>query len=202
MLTAARLDLMEGRDGEALPPLRLTAVTADAFVAEISTRFEERHPERRLAVAAPAGLPAIEADPILLRRAIDNLLENAHKYSEPSSPIELRASASDAELLLEVVDLGIGIDAADLPLVFKPFFRGDRSRARQTGGVGLGLALAQRIVHAHRGTIGLDSQVGKGTTARIRLPLATEEPADGEVEPGPRRGASTRSRETAATRST
>ncbi len=170
VLTAARLDLAEERAGEGQPPLRIADVEAGDLVERAAARFADRHPDRTLAVDAGA-LPTIRADETLLRRAIDNLLENAQKYSDPGSPIELRASCDDRRLLVEVADHGIGIDAADLPSVFKPFFRGDRSRARTTGGVGLGLALTRRIVEAHEGTIALDSRVGVGTTARIELPI-------------------------------
>jgi signal transduction histidine kinase len=69
-----------------------------------------------------------------------------------------------------VKDRGIGISAEDLPRVFTPFFRGDRSRSRETGGVGLGLTLAKRIVEAHQGTIEVASEVGNGTTVRVRVP--------------------------------
>ena len=66
-----------------------------------------------------------------------------------------------------------GIAPSDLARVFTPFFRADRSRARQTGGLGLGLLLARRIVEAHRGTLEIESNPGEGTVARIRVPLAS-----------------------------
>jgi two-component system, OmpR family, sensor kinase len=201
VLTAARLDVNMGRSGEALPPLHRAAMDGAALVAQAAARFAERHPERTLELEREDALPTIEADAVLLRRAIDNLLENAQKYSEAGSSIELRASAREGSLVVEVVDRGIGIDPADLPMVFKPFFRGDRSRARATGGVGLGLALARGIVEAHGGTIVLESQVGKGTCARVRLPVATDQPPDDEAEPARARNTSTHGRKTAATRS-
>jgi signal transduction histidine kinase len=112
----------------------------------------------------------IEADPVLLRRAIDNLLENASKYSDDSQPIALRARSTGSEVVVEVQDRGIGIDPADLGKLFTPFFRTDRSRARGTGGIGLGLALAKRIVEAHRGSIGVHSSPGEGSTFRFSVP--------------------------------
>ena len=87
-------------------------------------------------------------------------------------------------------------------MVFKPFFRGDRSRARSTGGVGLGLALARGIVEAHGGTIALESEVAKGICVRIRLPLAKGELEEDEAEPSGARNTSTHGRKTAATRAT
>jgi signal transduction histidine kinase len=73
-------------------------------------------------------------------------------------------------VVVEVRDRGIGIDPQDLPRLFTPFFRTDRSRARGTGGTGLGLTLAKRIAEAHGGTISAESAPGEGTTFRVRLP--------------------------------
>jgi signal transduction histidine kinase len=126
----------------------------------------------------------LEADPVLLRRALDNLLDNAGKYSEPRTTVQLLARPLEHGFQVEVRDEGIGIDANDLPHLFTPFFRSDRSRARRTGGVGLGLALARRIVVAHGGTLTLESQPGQGTTARVILPAASEEGQ--AAEPGER----------------
>jgi len=124
-------------------------------------------------------LPPLEADPVLLRRALDNLLDNAGKYSEPHSTVRLLARPTGGGLQVEVADEGIGIDPADMAHIFTPFFRSDRSRARRTGGVGLGLALARRIVVAHGGSLTLESQPGVGTTAQVTLPAA---PASGQAD--------------------
>jgi signal transduction histidine kinase len=86
--------------------------------------------------------------------------------------VELSARAEGGALVAEVRDRGIGIDPEDLPRLFTPFFRTDRSRARGTGGVGLGLALAKRVVEAHGGTIEVESEPGKGTRVRVRVPGA------------------------------
>jgi signal transduction histidine kinase len=103
---------------------------------------------------------------------LDNLLENAHKYSpDTATPIELRALPGDTGVVFEVTDHGLGIATEDLPRVFEPFFRADRSRSRGTGGVGLGLTLAKRIVEAHGGTIDVNSTVGRGTTVRVVVPV-------------------------------
>jgi signal transduction histidine kinase len=111
-------------------------------------------------------------DPVLFRRAIDNLLDNAEKYSpDLGSAVELRAFPDGDAVAFEVVDEGIGIRSEDLPSLFTPFFRGERSRSRGTGGVGLGLTLAKRIVEAHGGSIGVVSRAGRGATFRLRVPL-------------------------------
>lgn len=171
ILTAARLDLAQGRPGSGMP-LRREPIEGAELVARAAERFRAAHPGRTLEVAAGEGLPALDADAALLRRALDNLLDNAAKYSDQAQPVALSARAEGGALVLEVRDRGIGIDPADLPRLFTPFYRTDRSRARGTGGVGLGLALAKRIVEAHGGTIAVESAPGEGTTMRLRVPAA------------------------------
>jgi two-component system, OmpR family, sensor kinase len=175
VLTAARLDLATEPTPGATPPLRRELVEAQTLVDKAAARFRSAHPAHRLEVRVDGTLPLLEADPVLLRRALDNLLDNAGKYSEPQTTVRLLARPLEHGLQVEVRDEGIGIDANDLPHLFTPFFRSDRSRARKTGGVGLGLALARRIVVAHGGTLTVESQPGQGTTAQVTLPAATEE---------------------------
>lgn len=175
VLTAARLDLTTEQSPGATPPLRREHVEAATLLDKAAARFRSAHPEHRLDVRLEGTLPVLDADPVLLRRAFDNLLDNAGKYSEPRTTVQLLARPLEHGLQVEVHDEGIGIDANDLPHLFTPFFRSDRSRARKTGGVGLGLALARRIVVAHGGTLTLESQSGQGTTARVTLPSVSEE---------------------------
>jgi len=170
VLTAARLDLASGRAGSPATPLRKEIVSVEDLIQEIHARFRAEHPERPLQVQVAPHLPALSADLALLRRAIDNLLENAHKYSDAQRPIVLAAQPSGEGVEIEVRDRGIGIDPADQAKLFTPFFRADRSRARDTGGVGLGLVLSRGIVEAHGGTIAVESRPGEGTTFRIQLP--------------------------------
>ena len=126
-------------------------------------------------MSVPDDLPPIDGDPVLLRRVVDNLLENAHKYTTlAAEPIELAAHESGGDVVIDVIDKGIGIAAEDLPRVFRPFFRADKSRTRATGGLGLGLALSKRIVDAHGGRIELTSEPNKGTRARVSLPKTPE----------------------------
>jgi len=174
IIRAARLDLT-GQTSNAYPPLSRAPVAVESFFKSIIRRFTELHPDRPLThQIACAGDILLQADKSLLKRAVDNVLENAHKYSLPNRPIEVRAEhVSEASTVSVIVhDDGVGIDAEDLPHVFAPFFRGDRSRARQTGGTGLGLTLAQRIVEAHGGTIRVQSQPEQGTTVTITLPVS------------------------------
>ncbi|QSQ11739.1 HAMP domain-containing sensor histidine kinase [Myxococcus landrumensis] len=170
VLTTSKLDLASEDTGT--PPLRPERVEVQGLVEKAASRFRTSRPGRVLEVSLDGMMPTLDADPVLLRRALDNLLDNAGKYSEPVTPVRLRARVgATGKLSLEVVDDGIGIEPEDLSRVGTPFFRTDRSRARRTGGVGMGLALARRIVDAHGGTLTLESTPGQGTTARIDLPV-------------------------------
>ena len=176
ILTAARLDLAHGR-ASVFQPLRFEQVDVRQVLARSVARFGERHPDRPLSVDVAETLPPLRADAAMLRRVVDNLLDNADKYSNPDCDIDLSARLVGADggpgtLEIVVTDHGIGIEADDLARLFTPFFRTDRSRARKTGGVGLGLALARRIARAHGGDVTLRSEVGSGTVATVRLPVS------------------------------
>lgn len=173
VLQTAKLDLAGGRAGTLLPMRRSEHVDAQQLLDSTVHRFRTKHPQRTLLVPPATGLPPLSGDAVLLRRALDNLLENARAYSDEDAAIELRAERHGEQLAIAVVDHGIGIAASDLPNIATPFFRTDPSRARRTGGLGLGLSLARRIVEAHRGTLKIESELGKGTTIYILLPAAT-----------------------------
>jgi len=162
ILTTARLDSDHALEREP------TSVSELADRAR--RRFSARHPARALELATGED-HAIHCDPLLLRRALDNLLDNAAKYSEPGTPVHLAVQPGDESVAFEIVDHGIGMSPAELDRAFTPFWRADDSRTRRTGGVGLGLALARRIARAHGGEVTLVSQLGQGTTARLEVPL-------------------------------
>jgi signal transduction histidine kinase len=172
VLALARFELAEGGAARLEGLLRMELLEPGELVARAVARFRAAHPARVLRLHLEEPLPRIRGDGRLLRRVLDNLLENGRKYSDPSRELALRALRTGDALLLEVVDAGIGIDAEDLPHVFTPFFRAERSRSRATGGVGLGLTLALRIAEAHGGTLKLSSTRGVGTTASLRVPVA------------------------------
>lgn len=132
-------------------------------------RFASLYPMRTLCVHKPATPVRMMGDRKLLRRVIDNLLDNARKYSD--GDIVVRLHEAGDEVVVEVEDGGIGISTADLESIFAPFFRADRSRTRDTGGVGLGLNLVRRIVIAHGGTIDVRSVEGQGATFRLKFPF-------------------------------
>ncbi len=163
LLTASRLDA-----GGRLV-LRRERIEPRELVDVAQGRFERRHAGRRLEVRLE-DVPSIVGERALLGRVLDNLLDNAARYSEAPSTVELSLGAEAEGIVLAVRDRGIGIAEEDQARLFTPFFRADRSRDRHTGGVGLGLTLSKRIVEAHGGRIALESKPGDGTTARVWLP--------------------------------
>jgi two-component system sensor histidine kinase BaeS len=125
-----------------------------------------------LRVDAPARLPAVQGDAQRLGQVLANLVSNALRYTPRGGQVILSARAEGRWLLLTVADTGTGIAPADLPLVFERFYRADRSRRRDAGHSGLGLAIARQLVEAHGGALTATSQVGVGSTFTARLPLA------------------------------
>ena len=111
----------------------------------------------------------VKAQPSLLGQLVDNLLDNACKYSEPGTPITVRLSAVAGRVLFWVTDTGCGIEASDLPHVFEPFYRSPQARRLGRSGVGLGLAVARRIAEAFGGELGATSELGKGSCFVLTL---------------------------------
>jgi signal transduction histidine kinase len=103
---------------------------------------------------------------------LDNLLENASKYSGPGTPIIVRAWGEPGAVALAVEDCGCGIPAEDLPRIFEPFYRAESARRLGLAGVGLGLAVARRIAATHGGTITGESEPGQGSRFVVRFPRA------------------------------
>ena len=166
IFSTTRLE-MAAAAGDGQPvPLQRSDVDLPALVDKRSRTSARNTPARTYTVnlRTRSTVRWICADAILVRRAIENLLDNAHKYSPDGAPVTVDVAEEARSFQVAVTDRGFGIDARDLPRIFTPFFRADRSRARATGGVGLGLALAKRVVEAHGGQIAVSSQLDVGTT--------------------------------------
>ena len=120
-----------------------------------------------------SGEPAVVAVPEgRLKELLLNLISNGIKYTEPGGSVTVRVQARDGRALLTVADTGIGIPEEAQSRVFERFYRVDRGRARKNGGTGLGLAIVKHITQLYGGTVALESQVGKGSTFTVSLPLA------------------------------
>lgn len=140
----------------------------DAALRQASPRLV-RH---RVGVALPLDLAMVRVDPLLLEHALVNLLENAVKYSGEGSAIRLQATRQGDMVELAVADQGVGISAAELPLVFDRYYRGGDHDARPAG-AGLGLTIARAFVEACGGGLAVESDgLGQGATFRINLPAA------------------------------
>ena len=167
VLTTARLDLADGGLGHAI---RLEPLDPLHLAREARRRYSERHPGRPLEMDLPASAPTISGDSALLHRVLGNLLDNAARHSGDEGPVELALGQDGDHVWVEVRDRGVGVDPADLPRLFDRFFRGDRSRTRDTGGTGLGLSICKRVVVAHGGQIAAASRHGGGLVLRFTLP--------------------------------
>jgi signal transduction histidine kinase len=167
ILTTARLDADHA-------PVTREPISVGELADRAASRFTAKHPGRRLEREVDDAERAIECDAVLLRRALDNLLDNAAKYSEATAPVKFAVHPNGESVSFEIVDRGIGMSREELERAGTPFWRADGSRARRTGGVGLGLALARRIARAHGGDVSLSSTPGRGTTARLDIPTLRE----------------------------
>jgi len=133
---------------------------------------------RNHGLAFAVGLPntpvPIQADSNALRRALLILIDNAVKYTPRGGSVRVNLETSNDFALVSVSDTGIGIAKADLPHIFDRFWRADKARSREEGGAGLGLSIAKWIVEMHRGSIDVKSDLGKGSTFNLRVPLDHE----------------------------
>jgi two-component system phosphate regulon sensor histidine kinase PhoR len=150
---------------ESLKPIAFTAAVVEDYRSRPAARAHT------LEFTHDPVLPDLLADPLKLTQVFENLLNNALKYTPPGSTISIALHRHADELEISVRDNGPGIPAADLPHLFERFYRVDKGRSRETGGTGLGLSIVKHICQLHGGRTWAESELGKGTTFRIRLPL-------------------------------
>lgn len=161
------LELERLRDGVGIKTARQNLV---ALLDEVVEGFHDRSPGVHFERTATEILVDVDAERI--RTVFRNLLENAVKYSLPESrSVEVSAAQDSDSVIVRVTDDGPGIPEDDKTNLFEPFFRVDRSRSKKTGGYGLGLSIAKRIVEAHGGTIAVANNVTRGASFVVTLPM-------------------------------
>jgi len=155
--------------------LELNAVGIKDLFDNVIRDWKEKLTAKNLKVNVdlPSDASTLRADETRLQEVLYNLLENAVKYSRENGQIRLQAARHGSELVLSVTDNGLGISKDDLPRIFERFYRADKARSRELGGTGLGLAIVKHIAQLHGGRVEAESELGKGTTIRVVLPVAS-----------------------------
>jgi signal transduction histidine kinase len=165
------------REEAGLQDHRRRTVRLDLLLEELCERLEPLADERGCTLHCEAAEPCVVfGAPDRLQRLFLNLLDNALRYTTDGGRVDLRCAQSAEETAVTIADDGAGISADDLPRVFDRFYRGDASRSRATGGSGLGLSICRRIARSLGGDVTLESTLGRGTTARVRLPRRPADP--------------------------
>jgi two-component system, OmpR family, sensor kinase len=175
LLFLARLD--QGR------PLERESVDVAAIVRELGADARLLDPERPIEVEVPEAPVLVLGDEGRVRQLLTNLLANVRRHTGPRTRCTLRVRTINSDVLITVADNGEGMAADDAAHAFDRFYRADASRNRDSGGNGLGLAIAKAIVEAHGGEIELTSAVGAGTSVSVRLPGVRREVADERATP-------------------
>lgn len=162
LLEAERLSSVHGG-------LKRERCSLETLLSDLVREFASRRPGVRL---RPSPSPVqCQIDIERIRVALRNIIDNALRFShEDSQPVDISVQTSGDDIQIRIEDKGLGIPEKDLPYLFEPFYRVDRSRSKETGGYGLGLNLVQKIVVAHGGHIEVESRLGKGSTFIIHLP--------------------------------
>ena len=171
--------------------LDVELINFTAFITFILNRFDkiraqDQEKKYELVRDYPITSVWIEIDTDKMTQVIDNILNNAIKYSPDGGKITISMKTTDDQMILSISDQGLGIPKQDLPKIFDRFYRVDRARSRAQGGTGLGLAIAKEIIKQHNGFIWAKSEYGKGSTFTIVLPYdndaVKEEVWEDEVE--------------------
>ncbi|HEL2576528.1 TPA: cell wall metabolism sensor histidine kinase VicK [Streptococcus suis] len=172
LLSLSRFDNQVGE-------LNLELINFTAFVTFILNRFDQMKnsdSEKVYAIVRDYQISPIwiEIDTDKMTQVLDNILNNAIKYSPDGGKITFSMKTTDSQLIVSISDQGLGIPKADLPKIFDRFYRVDKARSRSQGGTGLGLAIAKEIVKQHKGFIWAKSEYGHGSTFTIVLPYSKE----------------------------
>lgn len=135
----------------------------------IERELEPCYREKNITLTYDLQADTLTGDPLLLYRAFSNLIENAYKYTEKGGTIAITSCNEVMETIVRISDTGIGIPEEDIPHIFEPFYRADKSRSRKIAGAGLGLSIAKEILDLHKARISVTSHKEGGTVVEIRF---------------------------------
>jgi PAS domain S-box-containing protein len=166
----AMLSLDDGEQAYTLAPVDLNELAQDEVDA---LQTKARRKKQTLTLNRAAAPLLVQVDAEEMPKALSRLVINALNYTPEGGTITLNVRQDDDAALLEIRDTGIGISSDDLPQIFQRFYRADAARSLDSGGSGLGLPIARRIVEIHKGRIEVESSPGAGSTFRVVLPLST-----------------------------
>jgi two-component system, OmpR family, phosphate regulon sensor histidine kinase PhoR len=166
LLTLSRLESIN-------PGLRRESTDLSGLIAGVVDDYRARPTaaEHHLSFAIDASVGTLLIDPLKITQVLENLIDNALKYTSKGSHIEVRAVLKNNDVEVSVADDGPGIPEGDVPHIFERFYRVDKGRSREKGGTGLGLSIVKHIVQLHHGRAWVESTVGKGTTFFFSLPM-------------------------------
>lgn len=170
-------------------PLNVELINFTAFMTYILNRFDQIQTQNSLVGKVyeiirdyPLRPVWVEIDTDKMTQVVDNIMNNAIKYSPDGGKITVNMNTTDTQLIISISDQGLGIPKKDLPLIFDRFYRVDKARSRAQGGTGLGLAITKEIIKQHGGFIWAKSDYGKGSTFTIVLPYDRDNILDDEWE--------------------
>jgi len=145
-----------------------------SLVAVQETLFKENNRTLTFVDKTPEGNCFVDIDSDMIREALTNLLSNAIRYTDDGGHVVITVSIDDTDAVISVTDDGMGIAPEDIPQTLSRFWRAEESRERASGGLGVGLAITKEIMDRHNGTISVESELGKGTTFSLHLPLLAQ----------------------------
>lgn len=152
-------------------------VRIDQVAEEEVTRVRPAAESAGLTLRASSSAVSVSGSRRDLALAIRNLLDNAVRHTPAGGTVDVKLRSDNGEVVVEVIDSGEGIPKRELPRIFERFYRVDTARARATGGTGLGLAIVRHVVERHGGSIQVESDLGEGSTFRLRIPEANQAPS-------------------------
>jgi two-component system, OmpR family, sensor histidine kinase ArlS len=165
--------LLLAREDAGSEPTHLQEINVKDLLTELSADIETLAQEKGVAFSlGPLDNLTVKGDRFKLRQLFLNILDNAIRYTPSGGTVSGSLVRRNGSVVVAVSDTGIGIPAEDLPFIFDRFYRVDKARSRADGGMGLGLAIASSIAKLHGGQIEVESEVGKGSTFRILLPVS------------------------------